>query len=107
MKDILKQFISDTLKQLFGSNSRSEKLSFSRYAYTQMNELRIDTDTIEDVFRNGRKVESIVQNYSDYSISISYRWDANKKYYVITSVRKYENQEKPFNRNSGWERRWK
>jgi hypothetical protein len=97
----MKQFLFDILRQLTGGNFRTGKLSISWYANTQMRELRLDNDTIEDVFRHGRRVESIIQNYGDYSVSISYRWDDNKKHYVITSVRKYDNQErKPF------ERRW-
>jgi hypothetical protein len=103
----MKQFLLDILKQLAGSNSRSGKLIISWYANVQRNELHLDIDTIEDVFRHGRKVESIVQNYGDYSISISYRWDENKKYYVVTNVRKYENQEKPLNKYPRWERGWK
>jgi hypothetical protein len=105
MKQVLKQFISDIFKQLFGSNSRSGKLTISWYANVQMNDLHLDFGTIEDVFKHGRKVESIVQSYGDYSISISYRWDENKKQYVITSVRRYENQERGWNKYSRWERR--
>jgi hypothetical protein len=105
MKQILKQFIADIFKQLTGNNSRSGKLIISWYANVQRNDLHIDMDTIEDVFRHGRKVESIVQNYGDYSISISYRWDENKKHYVVTSIRKYENQERNWNKYSRWDKR--
>jgi hypothetical protein len=87
----MKTFLLKILEQLTGHNFRKEKLTISWYANVQMNDLHLDADTIEDVFKHGRKVESIVQNYGDYSISISYRWDENKKRYVITSVRKYEN----------------
>ena len=103
----MKQFLLDILKQITGSNSRAGKLTISWYANVQMNDLHLDMNTIEDVFRHGRKVESIVQSYGDYSISISYRWDENKKQYVITSVRKYDNQERRWNQYSRWERRWK
>jgi hypothetical protein len=101
----MKQFLLDILRQLFGTNSRKGKLTISWFANVQMNDLHLDLDTIEDVFRKGRKVESIVQSYGDYSISISYRWDENKKQYVITSVRKYENQERRWNKYPRWERR--
>jgi hypothetical protein len=101
----MKQFILIILRQIFGTNFRKGKLTTSWYANVQMNDLHLDFDTIEDVFKHGRKVESIVQNYGDYSISVSYRWDENKKCYVITSVRKYENQERL--RYPRWERRWK
>ena len=101
----MKQFLFDILRQLTGGNFRKGKLIISWYANVQMRDLHLDTDTIEDVFRHGRKVESIVQSYGDYSISISYRWDENKKHYVITSVRKYENQERNWNRYSRWDKR--
>jgi hypothetical protein len=101
----MKQFLLDILRQIFGTNFRKGKLTISWYANVQMNDLHLDLDTIEDVFKNERKIESIIQNCGDYSISISYRWDENKKQYVITSVRKYENQERRWNKYSRWERR--
>jgi hypothetical protein len=57
-----------------------------------MRDLRLNMDTLEDVFRHGRKVTTIVQDYQNYSISIGYRWDENKKQYVITSVRLYKRE---------------
>src|SRR6267142_4114870 len=57
-----------------------------------MRGLRLNEDTLEDVFRHGRKVTTIVQDYQNYSISIGYRWDENKKQYVITSVRLYKRE---------------
>jgi hypothetical protein len=102
----MKQFLLDILKQLTGSNSRPGKLTISWYANVQMNDLHLDFNTIKDVFKNGRKVESFVKNYGDYSISVSYRWDENKNQYVITSVRKYENQERRWNKYTRLERRW-
>lgn len=93
----MKQFLLDILRQFTGASFRKGRLSLSWYANVQMRELHLDFDTIEDVFKYGRKVESLVQSYGDYSISISYRWDDNKKQYVVTSVRRYQNQE----------RRWK
>jgi len=92
----MKQFLLDILRQLTGHNFRSGKLTISWYANVQMNDLHLGFDTIEDVFKHGRKVESVVQSDGDYSISISYRWDENKKWYVVTSVRKYENQERRY-----------
>jgi hypothetical protein len=87
----MKQFLFDILRQLTGSNFRSGRLRLTRFAYTQMRELHLDLATVEDVFRHGRKVESLVKNYGSYSVSVSYRWDGNKNRYVITSCRKYEN----------------
>ena len=90
---IIKQFIIDTIRQLTGSaNPRQGILSISYRASIQMHELHLDVATLEDVFRHGRKVTSIVQDYQNYTISISYRWDENKKHYVITSVRLYKRE---------------
>ena len=100
----MKQLLSDIFRQLFGTNFRKGKLTITWLANVQMNDLHLDFDTIEDVFKHGRKVKSMVQNYGDYSISISYRWDANKKQFIITSVRKYESQEKLLNKCPRWER---
>ena len=100
----MKQFLLDILKQLFGS-PRKTGLIITYYANIQRNDLSLDINTIEDVFITGRKVESKIKSYGKYSISVSYRWDENKKQYVITSIRKFENQDKPLNKYSGWERR--
>jgi hypothetical protein len=103
----MKEFLKDILRQLTGRNFRKGGLDITWYANVQMNDLHLDFKTLEDVFKYGRKVESMVKNYGDYSISVSYRWDENKKQYIITSVRKYENQERKWNRDFKWERRWK
>lgn len=57
-----------------------------------MKDLRLNMETLEDVFRHGRRVTTIVQDYQNYSISIGYKWDENKKCYVITSVRLYKRE---------------
>ena len=85
-------FIQDILRQITGAKYRAGKLSVSYWASIQMKELRLDVDTLEDVFRHGRKVTTIVQDYQNYSISIGYRWDEGKKCYVITSVRLYKRE---------------
>jgi hypothetical protein len=64
-------------------------------------------ETIEEVFETGRRIESKIKNYGKYSISVSYKWDEKNNQYVITSVRKYENEERPVSKKSSWERRWK
>ena len=87
------RFIKDIIRQIFGwDKARTGKLSISYWASIQMKENRLDFDTLEDVFRHGRKVTTIVQDYQNYSISIGYRWDENKKCYVITSVRLYKRE---------------
>jgi hypothetical protein len=89
MKNILK----DIIRQLFGwDKARAGKLSISYWASIQMRENRLDFDTLEDVFRHGRRVTTIVQDYQNYSISLSYRWDEVKKCYVITGVRLFKRE---------------
>ena len=85
--------ITDVIRQLFGwEKARAGKLSISYWASIQMRENNLDFDTLEDVFRHGRTVTTIVQNYATYSVSIGFRWDENKKHYVITSVRLYKRE---------------
>ena len=85
--------ITDIIRQLFGwDKARPGKLSIGYYANIQMHDLKLDLDTLEDVFRHGRKVTTIVQDYQNYSISLGYRWDANKNCYFITSVRLYKRE---------------
>jgi hypothetical protein len=103
----MKQFLLDILRQLTGGRLRKTKLIITYWANIQKIDLGIDTNTVEDVFETGRRVESKIKNYGNYSISVSYKWDENKKYYVITSIRRFENQEKPLNKYPRWERRWK
>jgi len=89
----MQQFLKAILRQLTGfSSPRGSKVEIGYWAYKQMRELRLDTDTLEDVFRHGRKVTTIVQDYQNYSISLGYKWDENKTCYVITSVRLYKRE---------------
>jgi len=90
----MKKFFKDIFKQLTGSDFRAGKLSITYWASVQMKELHLDFDTLEDVFRHGRQVTTIVQDYQNYSISIGFRWDENKKCYLITSVRLYKREER-------------
>jgi hypothetical protein len=85
-------FLKDIFKQLIGGSYREGKLSISYWANIQMRDLKLGIDTLEDVFRHGRKVTTIVQDYQNASISIGYKWDENKKQYVITSVRAYKRE---------------
>jgi hypothetical protein len=93
MQHAIKQFIYGAVRQVFGwGKTREGKVSIGYWANIQMRDLHLDTDTLEDVFRHGRQVTTIVQDYQNYSISIGYRWDENKKQYVITSVRLYKRE---------------
>ena len=87
------RFIKDIIRQLFGwDKTRAGKLSIGYWANIQMHEYKLDFDTLEDVFRHGRKVQTIVQDYQNYSISISYKWDERHSCYVITSVRLHKRE---------------
>ena len=89
----MKQFLKDMFKQLTGTSSpRKSKVEIGYWAYKQMRELHLDTDTLEDVFSHGRKVTTIVQDYQNYTISIGYKWDETHSCYVITSVRLYKRE---------------
>jgi hypothetical protein len=103
----MKQFLLDILRQLTGRNFRKSKLIITYWANVQKIDLGLDMNTIEEVFETGRRTESKIKNYGDYSISVSYKWNEKNSQYVITSVRKYENEVKPSIKKSGWERRWK
>jgi len=90
----MKQFLLDILRQITGRRFQKTKLIITYWANVQRNDHGLDMNTVEEVFETGRRVESKIKNYGDYSISVSYKWDENNKHYVITSVRKYENQER-------------
>jgi hypothetical protein len=85
-------FVGDIFRQLIGASYRRDTFRLSWFANVQRNELGVDLDTIADIFKHGREVKSLVRNYRNYSISISYRWDQVKSEYVITSVRRYEKE---------------
>jgi hypothetical protein len=104
---IMKQFLLEILRQITGGNLRKTKLIITYWANVQKIDLGLDMETIEEVLETGRRIESKIKNYGKYSISVSYKWDEKNNQYVITSVRKYENEERPVNKKSRWERRWK
>ena len=103
----MKQFLLDILKQITGRWISKTKLIITYWANVQKIDLGLDMETIEEVFETGRRIESKIKNYGKYSISVSYKWDEKNNQYVITSVRKYENEERPVSKKSSWERRWK
>jgi hypothetical protein len=103
----MKQFLLDILRQLTGIRIQKTKLIITYWANVQKIDLGLDMETVEDVFETGRRTESKIKNYGKYSISVSYKWDERNNQYVITSVRKYENDLMPVIKKSSWERRWK
>jgi hypothetical protein len=96
----MKQFLLDILRQITGSRLQKSKLIITYWANVQKMDLGLDMNTIEEVFETGRESKSKVKSYGSYSISVSYKWDENNKHYVITSVRRFENQERPINKYS-------
>src|SRR4051794_15017639 len=88
----MKEFLLDTLKQFTGISFRKGKVSIGYWANKRRMELGLDVNTLEDVFRTGRKVESCVKRYGTYSVSVSYQWDGRKNEYVITNCSKYESK---------------
>ena len=103
----MKQFLLDILGQLTGIRIQKTKLIITYWANIQKIDLGLDMNTIEQVFETGRRTESKIKNYSKYFISVSYKWDERNNQYVVTSVRKYENDVRPSNTNLRWGRRWK
>jgi hypothetical protein len=87
------EFILDILGQLFGlkkSPTRHGKVSLSRNAYHKMREHKLDFESLEHVFRNGREVKMLVEDYTTFSIGITYKYDYVKREFVITSCWKRE-----------------
>jgi hypothetical protein len=88
MKQILKDFLLDMLRQLFGfSKPRRGKLILSRNALTRMHEHQLATATIRDVFTHGDedKKGRIIRHYAQYSVGIYYKLDEANNKYVITT----------------------
>ena len=88
MKHILKDFLFDMLRQLFGfSKPRQGKLILSRNALTRMHEHQLTIDTLRDVFTYGEedKKGRIIRTYAEYSVGIYYKLDQQSNKYVITT----------------------
>lgn len=76
MKQVLLDFLSDTLDKIFGTKPpRTGKLILSTTAKIRMNEYQLDIPTLEDTFRygeettKGNKVE-IIRKYQNYSVGL-------------------------------------
>ena len=88
MKQVLKSFCVDMLRQLFGWGSpRDGKLIITRYAVNKMHEHQLDVDTLEDVFRHGEEGQNskVTRQYANYSVGLYYRYDEAENKYVITT----------------------
>jgi hypothetical protein len=88
MKHILKDFMFDMLRQLFGfSKPRQGKLVLSRNALTRMHEHQLTIETLRDVFTYGEEdmPGRIIRKYSEYSVGLYYKLDQQSSKYVITT----------------------
>ena len=73
MKQILKDFGWDMLRQLLGwSAPREGKLILTLHAYQKMRQYQLDEHTIADVFYRGEEVrkDTIIRKYYNYSVGI-------------------------------------
>ena len=76
--EIMKEFILDILRQLFGlAKPRSGKIKFSKLSESRMNEYGISPKTIQNIFRFGvqKKPGMITQKFSTYSIGLYFKYD--------------------------------
>jgi hypothetical protein len=88
MKHILKDFLLDMVRQLFGfSKPRQGKLILTRNALAKMHEHQLTITTLRNVFTYGEenKKGRIIRKYADYSVGIYYKLDEANNKYVITT----------------------
>jgi hypothetical protein len=91
MKQILKDFMWDMVRQLFWvSKPRQGKLILTRHAHQKMQEHQLTTATIEDAFRYGEFKKDkdkfiITRKYTFTTVGMYYKHDlASNKYVIIT-----------------------
>jgi hypothetical protein len=92
MKLIIKDFILDMIRQVFGwSKPRVGDIIVTPYTMQKMREYGLDIATLEDVFRHGvGKKHKIVQKYSNVIVGIYFKAVKSKPFqsqtrYVITA----------------------
>jgi hypothetical protein len=87
MQQILKDFLMDMVRQLFGwSTPGRGRLMLTRRAFIRMRQYQLDAATLKDVFRHGeRHGEKIIRQYANYSVGLYYIYDAADGTYVITT----------------------
>ena len=88
MKQILKDFAVDMLRQLFGwSKPRNGRLLLTRNAVQRMHEYQLTEKTLTDVFRYGEELkhQKIIRNYAGYSVGLYYKYDEAEDTFVITT----------------------
>jgi hypothetical protein len=88
MKQILKDFLLDIVRQLFGvSKPRQGKLILSRNALNRMHEHQLTIETLRDVFTHGEedKKGRIIRTYANYSVGLYFKHDEATGKFVITT----------------------
>lgn len=85
---VIIDFLKEAANQIFGvQNRRTGKVMLTHRAFIKMQEHQLDTDTLEDTFRNGQETDEgkIVQDYYNFSVGMYYAWDEVKGKYIITT----------------------
>ena len=92
MKQLVKDFIFDMIRQIFGwSKPRVGEIIVTPYTMQKMREYGLDIVTLEDVFRHGvEKKYKIVQRYSNATVGLYFKSVKSKPFhtqprYVITT----------------------
>ena len=92
MKQVIKDFIFDIIRQIFGwSKPRVGEIILTPYTMQKMREYGLDIATLEDVFRHGvGKKHKIVQRYSNAIVGLYFKAVKSKPFqsqprYVITT----------------------
>jgi hypothetical protein len=95
MTHVLKDFLVDMLRQLFGWNTpRDGKLVFTRNAFTKMHDFQLDEKTLVDTFKHGEEVHKgdkmqITRTYANYSVSLWYKVIYTPIHHNLRSEKRY------------------
>jgi hypothetical protein len=91
MKQLFKDFLQDTIRQLFGVQTpRVGRLVLTRHAHQKMQEHQLTTETLKDAFRYGEAKQKngkfiIIRKYTFTTVGMYYKHDlAANKYVIIT-----------------------
>jgi len=88
MKQVIKDFLVDMVRQLFGvSKPRSGKLILTRNAVNRMHEHQLNEKTLQDVFTHGEEFKKgkITRKYANYSVGLYYKLDQAENKYIVTT----------------------
>jgi hypothetical protein len=95
MKQLLKDFLVDMLRQLFGwSTPRQGNLVLTTAAKVKMEQLGIDLATLQDTFTYGEEVDKgdkmqITRQYANCSIGLWYKTIYTPYHHNIPSEKRY------------------